>query len=212
MKNIYIIGSITGYKYTSHSDIDVTVQIDPYDNAIGKTKWVKAINGQNAIGTTHPINYFLQGYYPDVIPEEAWKNYPFGVYDVQARQWLKVPPPRESVKDPQVQFSSEMLAGSMVDREFKRQITEFLRAESVLRAWSSLPRGSTLRQLEIDKKCREIEDRKKKLIAFADELDAGRKMVYRWGWGTPRYSYRNIVFKMIEHGKHGSLFEQLEPL
>ena len=69
-----------------------------------------------------------------------------------------------------------------------------------------------LLKLDIAKKIREIEDDLKDLISYAQDAKAGRKLVYNLGYGVPRESFRNIVYKLIEHGQQGELFEKLKKI
>ena len=65
VKAVYIIGSITGYKYTDTSDIDINVHIDPFDESMDKQKVTAAVNGFLGLGGRHPVNFFVQPYSPD---------------------------------------------------------------------------------------------------------------------------------------------------
>jgi len=37
-------------------------------------------------------------------------------------------------------------------------------------------------------------------------------MVYSKGWGVPRTSFRNILYKSIEHGPYKKFFEEIKSL
>ncbi len=69
-----------------------------------------------------------------------------------------------------------------------------------------------MHQARTARKLREVEDDLKDLISQAKSIKADRKESYRLGFGIPRESFNNIVFKMIEHGIHGKLFERLKTL
>ena len=62
----------------------------------------------------------------------------------------------------------------------------------------------------ISSKQREIEKGIKDLIAEAKSIKKRRQWSYDIGYGIPRYSFNNIVFKLIEHGQYGELFEFLK--
>lgn len=83
----FIIGSILTPKYGSNSDIDVVVEVEEEISAVKLENLVsllKSINGKLAVGTTHPINYFiLKGQY-DLDKTEA-------AYDIADDNWLKEP-------------------------------------------------------------------------------------------------------------------------
>lgn len=78
IKALYVIGSITGYKYTDTSDIDINVHIDPFDETMDKQKVTGAVNGFLGLGGRHPVNFFVQPYKPDT----DWQDAIFGVYEI----------------------------------------------------------------------------------------------------------------------------------
>ena len=124
VKEIFIIGSITGYKYRETSDIDINVKIeaDPDTVDIYK-KQAELNNGILAIGTRHPINFFVDKYYSASTPE-SWSDYKFGNYNVISDTWLKEPPARSSVRDPKHQFKQELLVAHMVANDWIRASEE----------------------------------------------------------------------------------------
>lgn len=76
-----ILGSITGYKYTPHSDIDINLIVDESiseEAANALHLRTRAVNGELSVDGAHPINFFVKPYYPDV----KYRNYPYGVYDI----------------------------------------------------------------------------------------------------------------------------------
>lgn len=86
VRRFYIIGSIVTHRYNINSDIDVNVEIEDQANqdismeAILRV--VKSLNGKLAIGTTHPINYYLIQHNYDLDKTDA-------AYDVANEKWLK---------------------------------------------------------------------------------------------------------------------------
>lgn len=86
VRRFYIIGSIVTHRYNISSDIDVNVEIEDQANqdismeAILRV--VKSLNGKLAIGTTHPINYYLIQHDYDLDKTDA-------AYDVANEKWLK---------------------------------------------------------------------------------------------------------------------------
>ena len=59
-------------------------------------------------------------------------------------------------------------------------------------------------------KQREIENDIKQLVNEAKRIKKKRQLNYDIGFGIPRESFDNIVFKLIEHGQYGELFELLK--
>ena len=52
----------------------------------------------------------------------------------------------------------------------------------------------------------------KELIQQSKEIKKRRKQSYSLGYGIPRHSFNNIVYKLIEHGQYGDLFTLLKSL
>lgn len=88
VNNFFVIGSILTKNYTKDSDIDVNVEIDPADTDAVSTAeilhLVRKLNGKLAVGTLHPINYFVISEPYDFAKSD-------GVYDVGNERWLKTP-------------------------------------------------------------------------------------------------------------------------
>lgn len=208
IKEIFVIGSITGFKYTETSDIDVNIKIDPYPEGLAKTALTKEINGFLSYGGRHPINFFLQKY----IEGANWAGTKFGVYDVLNNRWEQQPPTPESIKDPKQEFVLEILRAKQFGREFDRRAKEYYKDLKELEELKKTTKGVATRNILIRKKKAEIKADLVNLVTFIDRIDRERKETYRTGWGIPRRSARNIIFKYIEHGPHGELFEKLEPL
>ena len=204
IKEVFIIGSITGYKYRETSDIDVNIKIDPYPEGLAKTALTKGVNGFLSYGGRHPINFFLQKY----IEGANWAGVRFGVYDVINNTWNVEPPKPESIKDPKQEFVLEILRAKQFGREFNRRASVYYKDLKELEQLKTTKASTAL----VRKKKAEIKADLVNLVTFIDRIDTGRKETYRTGWGTPRRSARNIIFKYLEHGPHGKLFEQLEPL
>ena len=81
---IYIIGSILTKHYTPNSDIDVTILM-PNETAFTDeiSGIIKSLNGKPAIGTGHPINFYV-----DTIGgfnEDRADN----IYDILTDTWIK---------------------------------------------------------------------------------------------------------------------------
>lgn len=89
IKNIYLIGSSTGYQYTDTSDVDCSVIIEKTLSDDQYRNIIKIIpNGHNIPGTQHPVNYFIT----TELKEKNAEN----IYDVINDTWLKQTPKEES--------------------------------------------------------------------------------------------------------------------
>ena len=85
IKQVYIVGSLTGTRYNTDADLDVSVLVDADDETkshLGKR--AVEINGKFAPGTEHPINYF-------VMNQDVGTDRFDSVYDFQQDKWIKLP-------------------------------------------------------------------------------------------------------------------------
>jgi len=100
----------------------------------------------------------------------------------------------------------------MIAERFLKESDEFRKDIIDYKSLEALTPKSELLKIKIQRKLREVEDDLKDLISYAQDAKAGRKLVYNLGYGVPRESFRNIVYKLIEHGQHGQLFEKLKQI
>lgn len=88
LEDVYIVGSILTKYYTQNSDIDVNMVVsktDIDDVRQGKILLlIKELNGKLAVGTTHPINYYIL---LDNMDETKYD----GIYNFNNDQWTKLP-------------------------------------------------------------------------------------------------------------------------
>ena len=206
VRSVVILGSITGYKYTETSDVDINVTIEPYGDYFHQAK--KEVNGYLAQGTRHPVNYFVM---PHTSKLSNWENSTFGVFDVISNVWANNPPARATVRDPHKQFNQEFIIAKMVAGHYKRLVLAFHKDKKDLETLIALP-DSWHKWWWIRNKKKEINEDRQDLINFSQNLDKSRKLEYSLGWGTPRNNYRNVVYKFIEHGPHGELFEKFKEI
>ena len=85
VQDYFVIGSILTATYNEHSDIDVTCEVDVAVGPIGLENIVsllKVINGRLAIGTRHPINFF-------VVQGEFDHDKTEAIYDIANDRWIK---------------------------------------------------------------------------------------------------------------------------
>ena len=205
---VFIIGSVTGYKYKETSDIDVNVNV--FSDADEWSSKIDLYNGKLAEGTQRPVNFFIKQWYRPASPK-SWADYIYGAYDLIRNDWIKMPPMASSIRNPQEEFRQELEIARMVSRNFLRE-TEELRKDldsyQKLKAMEYYPGIDNA----IIRKRREIEEDIKDLISQAQTIKTKRKEEYKHGFGIPRKSFNNIVFKLIEHGQYGELFEALKSI
>lgn len=137
VKAMYIIGSITGYKYKPTSDIDINVHVDPFDDSIAKARLTKKINEQPVGDTEHPVNYFVQPYSPNT----TWQDSYYGVYDVLEDEWVVYPPPRKDVRNPEDQYRDELMHGVWLGRRFEKRVKEFCKDLRALKQLQELAKS-----------------------------------------------------------------------
>lgn len=206
VEGAWIIGSITGYKYTESSDIDINVSVYEFSPALREK--AKKASGILTHSGRHPVNLFIKetsGKRP------TWQDAFFGVYDVINNDWINLPPKREIYRDPNVEFKLEILYARKIAQDFNDRVEKLKELLGSLHrykrmAWS-IP---TLARPELNRRRALVKLHVKKLIEMAHALEDERKFAYRWGWGIPRKDFRNIVYKVIEHGPYGKLFLLLE--
>mgnify|MGYP006431836473 FL=1 len=184
VKEVVVLGSITGYKYKLTSDIDVNVKVSGKENAAKYHKHQDVLNGQTVTGTEHPINFFIQEYNEEY--HSVWQDAHFGVYDVLNNEWLSPPPDRSEVRIPEDQYPLELLIGQMMARNYSRKADDYLD--------NTDETGDDLEQLQ----------------SASETTKLDRKLQYSTGWGIPRKSFRNILYKLLEHGKYGDLFYDMK--
>ena len=117
LEEVFIVGSITGYRYNDEADLDVTVVLGDVEEGTLDTVRAKSpeVNGRFVEGTTHPINYFVLGETP---PMERFDS----AYDMKNHKWLKPP------KDYGVDVSN-------VYDDFKKTVTDIdIDSEEALRS------------------------------------------------------------------------------
>tara|TARA_Y100000004_G_scaffold190521_1_gene247773 strand:- start:241 stop:1050 length:810 start_codon:yes stop_codon:yes gene_type:complete len=207
VKEVFIIGSITGYKYKETSDIDINVSIDPYDDKYQKAR--KEINGFLSVGGRHPVNFYMV---PFSGVSTAWQDAKFGVYDLLQDEWVVSPPTREEVRDPKHQFVFEIQVAQHLANIFDRHVKEFHNDVMTLKRYKENLTEGWMKNWYIKKKEAEVMEGLEELKDFAQKLEDDRQFVYSKGWGVPRTSYRNIMYKYIEHGPYGKFFEELKSL
>lgn len=80
--DVVLAGSITGYQYTSYSDIDVNVVIDLDDANIKRISKLLP-NGNMLPGTKHPVNYY--------VTNKHQLKKAGSIYDILHSKWINEP-------------------------------------------------------------------------------------------------------------------------
>lgn len=203
VKNIFIIGSSTGYQYTLTSDIDVTIESTLTAEQI-KDAYDLLPHNVLLPGTNRPINFFCM---PDdkTLKEEDAEN----IYDVLNDTWIKkseknkVVLPYQYIKD----LSRFFIDGAELALSRYRQDKQEI----------EIYRGMDVEKHEITQE-EKIEKISQKLVDLRNDIDALRlihHIIYSFrgegfsgqlfrvnielaNKGDPRYSPNNLVYKMID--------------
>lgn len=120
--DFFVIGSILTPKYTSTSDLDVTIEIEEEITHVEMETLVellKKLNGKMAVGTTHPINYYIvKGQY-DLDKTEA-------AYCIANERWLKEPDTTSFNTKKYISKMKNELAGvDLATAELRRDIIDY---------------------------------------------------------------------------------------
>lgn len=172
IKEIIVIGSITGYKYDETSDVDVNVGIKVPEEVEMKLKThvVKDINGVPAPGSRHPINYFVQRWRPEM--RTGYEDITFGAYDVLRDEWIAPPPNKSDFRDPEWQFKDETRVARMLVKAFNKKAQDYKEQMALLNSSNSAEhekiRSAAMRIL---RDVREI----------VDQVEDGRQFAYSYG-------------------------------
>lgn len=122
------------------------------------------------------------------------------------------PPPRSTVRDPKKQFRDEIEHAKMIARVFNRHVVEFKKDLKALKRLKTAACNVWLSNWYVERKRREVQEDFRELIEIVNNIEAGRKGTYGLGWGIPRTSLANVVYKYVSNGPYGKLFHSLEPL
>ena len=86
-EKLYVLGSMTGYQYTSKSDIDLNFVLDVSPEERNKIlkQMMAELNEKPLPGTEHPVNYYF-----DTEFRPRWKS-EGGLYELYKDKWLSQP-------------------------------------------------------------------------------------------------------------------------
>lgn len=207
IKSIFFIGSNASLQYNSFSDIDVNVisRIPwgrEYDEEFDQ--WHQHFKYHNKqmdflTETTHPITYFLQHEMEPKWGDETTsvyliKNYDTGEEDI----WEKPFIPFEKIRDPEERYEINKPYAQLYSKVILNKLKEFT---------SDLHDITQLEGKQLLSKLKEIERDIYELIRTYKDIDKARKLQYRYGWGVPKTSGANFIYKYLERNKLLGLLE-----
>lgn len=214
VKEIFLIGSTTGFQWTETSDIDLNISLNPPE--LIDDKPLKIIrdktNGFLANGTRHPVNFFWVSWYGKA---QFWGDSVFGVYDVLSDTWVADPGISESMRDPNIEYQLDLISAKQIVNNFERMIISWKKSLHELHSLSFQRKDSlseSVRIITYKRKLNEVRNRTQNLIEFCHDWDRKRKYVYAIGFGVPRKTWQNIVFKMFEESRLSEWFEFFKEL
>ena len=212
-RSIVIIGSITGYRYTETSDVDVNVMVEPYNPEYHEKR--RSVSGFNAFGSRHPINFMIQEWHGKS-DTNLWQDSYFGVYDVMSDSWLATPPSKETYRDATEEFALEIQIAQHTARHFEYLVDAYKEDWNTLLELKNKPieefEYASTKAVLIKRKQAELNDNIKELVEFAQDIEKRRKEAYQLGWGIPRKTFPNLLYKFLENGKYGKFFLKLQAI
>lgn len=189
VSRIVILGSTTGYKWNLDSDIDTNVEIAQELITPELQAKRKLINGHTIADTAHPVNFFLT-------PTEFssnWQDAFFGIYDVLQGIWLSPVVERSQIRDPKEEFRPEIISAT-------KQLNYFRRLVKLWKTFESLGKTKLAEKYFTEAK------------EYAQQIDLDRKVAYDVGWGIPRNTWQNVLYKVLEGSDVGADFEYLKEI
>jgi len=210
VKRVYIVGSILTKTYAPDSDIDVNVEVfkedidDLQQARISMTQ--KGLNGKLAIGTTHPINYYIT---TDELDPERFD----AVYEVVTEQWLKEPSFFDlKASDYVDKFENIVIAIDLSVSKLRRELMDYDRLTKL-----------TNREVKgikkiINRKLMEMTDTIKMLIAIQKTILKLRNKAFKKPLTdeekdqkiSRNLSPENIIYKLLHKYRYWDLVEKLE--
>lgn len=212
VKQFYIIGSILTKRYNDKSDIDVNVEVENGGTSDERfsdivSKIVKKLNGKLAVGTTHPVNYFLMRTEYDLDKTDA-------AYDVMNDRWLKIAKEEESIdlKKFLNHFQKAITKMDMLTGELRRDVID-------LDYYKTLP-SDKIKKLKdlVSEKLKEIENDIVQLSIAKKQFKEMRELAFKKDLSfTELRTYisrnwlpENISYKLFSKYHYDKLVSQLD--
>ena len=215
IKRFYIVGSILSRKYNQDTDIDVTVEVD--ERNIDEMLEAKAfrlvdkMNGKLAIGTTHPINYYIFVKQDEEIEEHRFE----GIYDVINDKWIKQPKDLQfNINNYLSKFENTVSRADLMTAKLRRDIIDF--KELTTFSKDEIKDLHQLLQIKLYKINTDIEAlidfkktiKRKRDEAFNRPLDPDEIEKFQ----TRNHLPDNVVYKMLEKYYYWDFIQRLEAI
>lgn len=204
VKEVNMIGSMTGFQYMHNADIDVNIWTDIKDDDVLLQLRRRMPSGYYLEGTDHPISFWVGG----VNDKYDIKNAE-NMYDVTANKWVK----KTDKKDIKVPYPYVLELSKFFMNGYDLILGDLRRNIEELDMYMSYDKG----RQHIDEE--EIESRiyttLNSIRGNADSLRMGRhilrsfmvegyeskypfKVLINYEHEDPRYSMNNMVYKMVD--------------
>lgn len=206
VERAYIAGSITSYRYLPDADVDVSLTVRMTDEEYDALKEnVAGINGRNAVGTEHPINYFLMRA-DEPVGMERYDS----VYDLQTGDWLKPPSDHGvdllSIYD---KFSRDVSSVDASKADAWRALVDLKLLKEALKAGASPDQVKIITE-KIKRRLKDLDGavdylaesydaaNKQRLRAFSDYLERAAKGDTEGLPPSPNLMPENVAYKLLE--------------
>jgi hypothetical protein len=198
IKSVWFIGSSASLQYNRFSDIDINVVSRipwgrEYDEEFGE--WHQHFKFHNKqmdllTGTTHPINYFIQHEMDPNWGDDATSVYLIKDYDTgEEDRWEKPFISFEDIRNPEERYEINTPFAKLYEKVVLNKLQVLA---------SDLHDITYLEGKQLLSKLKEIEADIYELVRTYKEVDKGRKLQYASGWGIPKTSDKNFLYKYLE--------------
>jgi predicted nucleotidyltransferase len=210
---VFIVGSLTGFRYTPDSDLDVSVTIDLDDAALEELRdETKGIEGELLAGTKHPVNFYFLN--------EVGKldNYD-SVYDFVEDKWIKEPSDiGVDLFDVYDEFRGAMTQLDDNKAEALRSITDI----ETLRAAYNNGGDPAILRYKLMRRYKDLDAAVEALVAEYDEAHQDRLRAFKrytdlaaigvQALPSPNVLPENIRYKMLERYHYLDLLKKLQDI
>lgn len=212
IKQLYVVGSILTKTYSPNSDIDVNVEIfkEEVDDLMQAklSMTIKALNGKLAVGTLHPINYYIM--FNEANPERF-----DAIYDVPSERWIKEPSFFEiNIGDYVDKFQNIVIAIDLAVSKLRRELIDYDQLIKI-----SMEDVKNVDKL-IDTKLKELTQTAKMLIDIQQSILHLRRKAFlrplsddeKKKFTSRNLSPENIIYKLLHKYYYWELVENLEKI
>lgn len=210
VEDVYIVGSILTKLYNENSDIDVNlITTDANVDDLTTTQLltiIRQINGKLAIGTTHPINFYIVLNAFDPINYDA-------IYDLRSDKWIKEPQNIElNISQYLNNFNKVVSKIDLTIAQLRREIIDY----DTLATFT--PEQIKDIQSQLQRKLVEISDKIDTLIDIRKVIHRKRKKAFNRpmspeeikNYRSKNFLPENIIDKLLQRYYYWDFIKKLE--